>query len=137
MPKRGSAVHVSTHRRHYVGKDGVERDYETHLLRRSYREDGKVKNETVANLSHLPADLIEMIRASLAGQGGADHLDQVGGKVREVRDGLVLDLPVFAVGATQQVCLVVPLHSILTDIVATVGRYVDRATSFRHNRTLL
>jgi hypothetical protein len=68
MPKRGSAVHVSTHRRHYVGKDGVERDYETHLLRRSYREDGKVKNETVANLSHLPADLIEMIRGSLAGQ---------------------------------------------------------------------
>src|SRR5674536_129768 len=68
MPKRGSAVHVSTHRRHYVGKDGVERDYVTHLLRRSYREDGKVKNETVANLSHLPADLIEMIRASLAGQ---------------------------------------------------------------------
>jgi hypothetical protein len=68
MPKRGSAVHVSTHRRHYVGKDGVSRDYETHLLRRSYREDGKVKNETVANLSHLPADLIEMIRASLAGQ---------------------------------------------------------------------
>ena len=57
MSKRGSAVHVSTHRRHYVGKDGVERDYETHLLRRSYREDGKVKNETVANLSHLPADL--------------------------------------------------------------------------------
>jgi len=28
----------------------VERDYETHLLRRSYREDRKVKNETVANL---------------------------------------------------------------------------------------
>jgi hypothetical protein len=51
-----------------VGKDGVVRDYETHLLRRSYREDGKVKNETVANLSHLPADLIEMIRASLAGE---------------------------------------------------------------------
>ena len=68
MPKRGNAVHVSTHRRHYVGKDGVERDYETHLLRRSYREDGKVKNETVANLSHLPTDLIEMIRASLAGE---------------------------------------------------------------------
>jgi len=59
---------VSTHRRHYVGKDGVTRDYETHLLRRSYRQDGKVKNETVANLSHLPGDLIEVIRASLAGQ---------------------------------------------------------------------
>jgi Transposase DDE domain len=59
---------VSTHRRHYVGKDGVARDYETHLLRRSYRQDGKVKNETVANLSHLPGELIEVIRASLAGQ---------------------------------------------------------------------
>src|SRR5665811_1599575 len=70
MPKRGGAVHVSTHRRHYVGKDGVVRDYETHLLRRSYRQDGKVKNETVANLSHLPADLIEIIRASLARRRG-------------------------------------------------------------------
>ena len=59
---------MSTHRRHYVGKDGVVRDYETHLLRRSYRQDGKVKNETVANLSHLPGELIEIIRASLAGQ---------------------------------------------------------------------
>jgi hypothetical protein len=68
MGKRGGAVHVTTHRRHYVGKDGVARDYETHLLRRSWREDGKVRNETVANLSHLPADLIEMIRGSLAGE---------------------------------------------------------------------
>ncbi|WP_462287676.1 IS1634 family transposase [Nostocoides sp.] len=68
MAKRGGAVHVTTHRRHYVGKDGVARDYETHLLRRSWRENGKVRNETVANLSHLPAELIEVIRACLAGQ---------------------------------------------------------------------
>jgi hypothetical protein len=68
MAKRGGAVHVTTHRRHYVGKDGVARDYETHLLRRSWREGGKVRNETVANLSHLPSDLIEVIRASLAGE---------------------------------------------------------------------
>jgi hypothetical protein len=46
----------------------VEWDYVTHLLRRSYRQDGKVMNETVANLSHLPGELIEMIRAALAGQ---------------------------------------------------------------------
>jgi hypothetical protein len=68
MAKRGGAVHVTTHSRHYVGKDGVQRDYQTHLLRRSWREDGKVRNETVANLSHLPADLIEVIRRSLAGE---------------------------------------------------------------------
>jgi hypothetical protein len=51
-----------------VGKDGVERTYETHLLRRSYREDGKAKNETVANLSHLPGHVIEVIRRALAGE---------------------------------------------------------------------
>jgi hypothetical protein len=68
MPKRGGAVHVTTHRRHYVGKDGVETTYETHLLRRSWREGGKVRNETVANLSHLPAELIEVIRRSLTGE---------------------------------------------------------------------
>jgi len=59
---------VTTQRRHYTGKDGQERVYETHLLRRSWREDGKVRNETVANLSRLPAETIELIRRSLAGE---------------------------------------------------------------------
>ena len=54
MSHRGGAVHVVTTRRRYKG-----RVYATHLLRRSYREDGKVKNETVGNLSHLPEPLIE------------------------------------------------------------------------------
>jgi hypothetical protein len=56
-------MHVATTRRQH--KDKV---YETHLLRRSYREDGKVKNETLANLSHLPAQTIQLIRESLAGK---------------------------------------------------------------------
>jgi len=56
-------VHVATTRRHYKG-----RVYETHLLRRSYREDGKVKSETLGNISHLPAELIEQIRRGLAGE---------------------------------------------------------------------
>ncbi|MDZ7576783.1 MAG: IS1634 family transposase [Candidatus Nanopelagicales bacterium] len=68
MARRGGAVHVTTHRRHYTGKDGVARIYETHLLRRSFREDGKVRNETVANLSHLPAGLIDQVRRSLNGE---------------------------------------------------------------------
>lgn len=71
MAKRGGAVHVATTRRHY--KDKV---YETTLLRRSYREGGKVKTETLANLSHLPAETIALIRESLAGktlvEAGAD-----------------------------------------------------------------
>lgn len=56
-------MHVVTNRR-----QGARREYVTHLLRRSYREDGKVKNETLANLSHLPDDAIELIRGALAGR---------------------------------------------------------------------
>ena len=37
------------------------------LLRESYREDGKVKKRTLANLSSLPAEQIEAIRAVLRG----------------------------------------------------------------------
>jgi hypothetical protein len=38
------------------------------LLRRSYREGGKVRHENLGNLSHLPAHVIEAIRAILAGK---------------------------------------------------------------------
>jgi transposase len=37
-------------------------------LRRSYREGGKVRNETVGNISHLPAELVELVRAGLRGE---------------------------------------------------------------------
>jgi hypothetical protein len=62
MAKRSGAVHVATTRRRYKG-----RLYETNLLRRSYREGGKVKHQTLGNLSHLPPDLIETIRGRLRG----------------------------------------------------------------------
>jgi hypothetical protein len=45
-----------------------DRVYTAHLLRRSYREGGKVKKETLANLSHLPEELIELIRGGLRGR---------------------------------------------------------------------
>ncbi len=63
MPSRTGTAHVVTTKRIY--KDKV---YCTHLLRRSYREDGKVKNETLGNLSHLPEALIDIIRRSLQGE---------------------------------------------------------------------
>ena len=56
-------AHVVTTTRKY--KDRV---YRTHLLRRSYRESGTVKNETLGNLSHLPDALVEIIRRSLQGE---------------------------------------------------------------------
>jgi transposase len=45
-----------------------DREYTATLLRRSFREDGKVKKETLANLSHLPAEAIDAIRRVLAGE---------------------------------------------------------------------
>lgn len=73
MVRRGQAVHVATTRRHYKGKV-----YETHLLRRSYREGGQVRTETVGNISHLPAELIDLVRRGLKGERftGADGLER-------------------------------------------------------------
>ena len=45
-----------------------EREYTNTLLRRSYREGGKVKKETLANLSRLPPEAIDAIRATLRGE---------------------------------------------------------------------
>jgi transposase len=49
-------------------RQGKKREYVAHLLRRSYREGGVVKKETVANLSHLPDEVIELIRGALRGK---------------------------------------------------------------------
>ena len=62
-PRPTGPFHVVTTRR-----QGKEREYVAHLLRRSYREGGVVKKETVANLSHLPDEVIELIRGALRGK---------------------------------------------------------------------
>src|SRR3990172_9203802 len=64
MARRGGRGHVVTNRR--VGASG--REYVTHLLRRTYREGGKVRNETVGNISHLPEGLVEVVRRWLRGE---------------------------------------------------------------------
>lgn len=73
MAVRTGVVHVATTQREYKGKV-----YQSHLLRRTYREDGKVKHQTVGNISHLPPDLIETIRRRLRGDitpGGSDSFE--------------------------------------------------------------
>ncbi|WP_052572537.1 IS1634 family transposase [Holophaga foetida] len=57
------SVHVATTTRK-VG----EKVYHSHLLRHSFREDGKVRNVTLANLSMLPDTVIDAIRLGLKGQ---------------------------------------------------------------------
>jgi hypothetical protein len=51
-----------------VDKQGRRKDYTSAYLRRTYRDAGKVKNETVANLSALPGHVIDWIDAGLKGQ---------------------------------------------------------------------
>jgi len=63
MATRTGTVHVVTTKRTYKGKV-----YTTHLLRRGYREGGKVKNETLGNISHLPDELITLIKRALRGE---------------------------------------------------------------------
>jgi hypothetical protein len=74
MPRRAGAVHVVTTTRQYKGKV-----YQTHLLRRSYRDGPRVRNETVGNLSHLPAHVIDLIRRALRNEAvvPVDHFEVV------------------------------------------------------------
>ena len=68
MTRSSGAMHVETSRSHQVLRDGTERTYERHLLRRSFRDGGKVRKQTLANLSHLPPEAITAVRAVLAGK---------------------------------------------------------------------
>src|SRR3954447_22355266 len=68
MAKTQQAVHVARTKSRRVNKAGETVEYESVLLRRSYREGAKVRHETVANLAALPEHGIESLRASLAGK---------------------------------------------------------------------
>jgi len=67
MARTAGAMHVAKVVGRYKTKSGEQREYVSQLLRRTFREDGRVKHETLANLSPLPAAAIEAVRASLAG----------------------------------------------------------------------
>ncbi len=66
-PTAGKVHVVRVTKTGYVDKQGNRRDYSSAYLRRTYREAGKVKNETVANLSALPGHVIDLIDAGLKG----------------------------------------------------------------------
>ena len=69
MTRTGGKVHVvRVSKTGYVDKQGRRKDYSSAYLRRTYRDAGKVKNETVANLSALPGHVIDWINAGLKGQ---------------------------------------------------------------------
>jgi Transposase DDE domain len=68
MTARSGAMHVARNRRTYVAKSGERRVYESVLVRRTYRDGGKVRHETLANLSALPEQAVAAIEATLKGE---------------------------------------------------------------------
>ena len=72
MKQKPGAMHVAKiERRH------GDRIYVSHLVRRSVREGKRVRHETIANVSKLPAAAIEALSAALRGEallGGAESL---------------------------------------------------------------
>jgi len=67
MAGQAAAMHVARIRSGYTDKEGQRHDYESRYLRRTYRDDGKVRHETLANLSGLPEQTVDSIKAALKG----------------------------------------------------------------------
>src|SRR5215470_15308110 len=67
MGQQAAAMHVARIRSSHVDKQGRRRDYESRYLRRTYREAGKVRHETLANLTGLPERVTDAIEAALKG----------------------------------------------------------------------
>ena len=67
MGQQPAAMHVARIRSSHVDQQGRRRDYESRYLRRTYRDGGKVRHETLANLSGLPEQVVDAIEAALKG----------------------------------------------------------------------
>ena len=67
MSAKQGKLRVETVRKKVKGKV-----YTSVLLRRSFRRDGKVKHETLGNLTRLPPDVIEFVKQRLNGELDAD-----------------------------------------------------------------
>ena len=68
MMDQPTAMHVARIRSAHTGKDGQRRDYESRLLRRTYRDGDKVRHETIANMSKMPGSVVDAVEAALKGE---------------------------------------------------------------------
>src|SRR5215472_9268342 len=67
MAGQSTAMHVARIRSGYTDKAGRRREYESAYLRRTWRDGGTVKHETLASLSGLPEQTVALIEAALKG----------------------------------------------------------------------
>jgi Transposase DDE domain len=68
MRRTTGSAHVARVKKTHVDSQGRSRVYESVYLRRTFRDGGKVRHETLANLSVLPEAAIAAIEATLKGQ---------------------------------------------------------------------
>jgi len=68
MMDQPAAMHVARIKSSHTDKQGREREYESRLLRHTYRDGGKVKHKTVANLSKMPPSVVDAVEAALKGE---------------------------------------------------------------------
>jgi hypothetical protein len=68
MLEQPTAMHVVRIKSRHTDKQGRERRYESRLLRRTWRDGGTVRNETLANLSKMPDSIVDAVEAALKGQ---------------------------------------------------------------------
>jgi hypothetical protein len=77
MAQQAAAMHVARIRSGHTDKAGQRREYESRYLRRTYRDGGKVRHETLANLSGLPEQVVDAIEAALKGAALVPAADAV------------------------------------------------------------
>ena len=68
MMDQPTAMHVVRIKSRHTDRHGRERQYESRLLRRTWRDGGTVRNETLANLSKMPDRIVDAVEAALKGQ---------------------------------------------------------------------
>jgi hypothetical protein len=68
MLEQPTAMHVARIRSSHTGRDGQRREYESRLLRRTYRDGDKVCHETIANMSRMPDSVVDAVEAALKGE---------------------------------------------------------------------
>ena len=68
-------MHVARIKSSHTDKQGRRRDYESRLLRRTYRDGAKVRHETLANLTRLPDHVVDAVEAALKGEALAAAQD--------------------------------------------------------------
>jgi hypothetical protein len=68
MLDQPTAMHVARIKSSHTDKQGREREYESRLLRRTYRDGGRVRHETIANMSRMPGSVVDAVEAALKGE---------------------------------------------------------------------